>query len=140
MEWYGYTGNILKINLTKNHISVQKEDIADLKQFIGGMGMNCKLAADLLKPKTDPLSPENVIIIGAGPLVGTMTPGSSRIAGLSKFPASGAIANSCGSMSFGFQLKQAGFDQVLLSGRAEQPVYLQIWDDNVELCDASELW
>jgi aldehyde:ferredoxin oxidoreductase len=140
VEWYGYTGNILKVNLTKNHVSVQKENIEDLKKFVGGMGMNCKIAADLLKPKTDPLSPENIIIIGAGPLVGTITPGSSRVAGLSKFPASGAIANSCGSMSFGFHLKQAGFDQIILSGRADQPVYLQILDDNTELCDATELW
>jgi len=140
MEWYGYTGNILNVNLTKNHISVQEQNIKDLKRFIGGMGMNCKFAADLLKPKTDPISPKNIIIIGAGPLVGTITPGSSRTVGLSKFPASGAIANSCGSMSFGFHLKQAGFDQIILSGQADQPSYLQVWDDNVELCDASALW
>ncbi len=140
MEWFGYTGNILTVNLTKDHISVQKENLKDLKMFIGGMGMNCKIAAALIKPETDPLSPENVIIIGAGPLVGTMTPGSSRVAGLSKFPASGALANSCGSMSFGLHLKHAGFDHIILSGRADQPVYLQIWDDNIDLCPADAIW
>ncbi len=140
MEWKGYTGNILEVDLTSTKISLKKEKIEDLRNFIGGMGMNAKLAADYIPPKVDPLSPENVIIIGAGPLVGTLTPGASRIVGMSKFPATGALANSCGSMSFGFHLKLAGFDQVIISGKADHPVYLQIWDDNIELCDASQLW
>ncbi|HUY01576.1 MAG TPA: aldehyde ferredoxin oxidoreductase N-terminal domain-containing protein [Candidatus Deferrimicrobium sp.] len=140
MEWHGYTGNILEVDLTRNKISVQKESLKDLQKFIGGMGMNCRLAIDYIKPGLDPLSPENVIILGAGPLVGTITPGSSRIVGLSKFPASGAIANSCGSMSFGFHLKQSGYDHVVISGRAEDPVYLEICDDQVELCNAIQLW
>lgn len=104
------------------------------------MGMNCKLAAEYIKPKIDPLSPENSIIIGAGPLVGTITPAASRVVGISKFPASGAIANSCGSMSFGFHLKQAGYDHVIITGKAEYPVFLEILDDRVELCDARKLW
>ncbi len=140
MDWNGYTGNILTINLTSGKISVEKENVADLRTFIGGIGMNCKLAADLIKPKTDPLSPENVIIIGAGPLIGTITPGSSRIIGISKFPATGAIANSCGSMSFGYHLKQAGFDHVVITGKADHPVYLKIYDDDIELCSAEKLW
>ena len=140
MEWYGYTGNILNVDLTNNKITITKEIVQDVKKFIGGMGMNCKLGADLIKPKTDPLSHENIIILGAGPLVGTITPGSSRSVGLSKFPATGAIANSCGSMGFGFNLKQAGYDHVIISGKAEKPVYLLIWDDHVEICDARELW
>ncbi len=140
MDWKGYTGNILKVNLTTNKISVVQENPADLEKFIGGMGMNCKLGADLIKPKTDPLSSDNPIIIGAGPLIGTMTPGSSRIVGLSKFPASGAIANSCGSLSFAFHLKHAGFDHVILSGKADHPVFLKIQDDDIDLCDAETIW
>ena len=140
MDWYGYTGNILNVDLTNNKISISKEIVQDVKKFIGGMGMNCKLGADLIKPKTDPLSHKNIIILGAGPLVGTITPGSSRSVGLSKFPATGAIANSCGSMGFGFNLKQAGYDHVIISGKAEKPVYLLIWDDHVEICDAKVLW
>ena len=140
MDWYGYTGKILKVNLTDAKVSIEQENPEDLKTFIGGIGMNCKLAADFIKPKTDPFSPENSIIIGAGPLVGTITPGSSRIVGLTKFPASGAIANSCGSMSFGLHLKHAGFDHLIVSGKADHPVYLQIWDDQIELCDAGQLW
>ncbi len=137
---YGYTGKILNVDLTTNKLSTSKENIEDLKEFVGGLGMNLKLAAELIKPKIDPLSPENVIIIGTGPLVGTITPGSSRTVGCTKFPATRAIANSCGSMSFGFHLKNAGFDHVTISGKAENPVYLEILNDNVEIRDAKNIW
>ncbi len=140
MEWHGYTGNILNVNLTDNKISLTKENLEDLKQFIGGIGINCKLFAERFKPNIDPLSAENLIIIGTGPLVGTATPGASRTVAISRFPATGAIANSCGSMSFGFQLKHAGFDHVIISGKSDKPVYLLIWDDHVEICDARQLW
>jgi len=140
MNFYGYTGKILNVDLTKDKIYIEDEKVEDLKQFIGGMGMNCKLGAELLKPNTNPLSPENVIVLGVGPLVGTITPGASRTVGLSKFPVTGAIANSCGSMSFGFNLKQAGYDHVIISGKSEKPVYLLILDDYIELANASKLW
>ena len=140
MEWNGYTGNILNVDLTGEKISIMKQNPDDLKQFIGGFGMNCKLGAERIKPETDPFSPENFVIVGVGPLVGTITPGASRTAGISKFPATGAIANSCGSMSFGFHLKQAGYDHIIISGKAEKPTYLQIIDDHVELNDAKDMW
>ena len=84
MEWKGYTGKMLNVDLTDNKISVSKESQKDIKQFIGGFGMNCKLGADLIRPKIDPLSIENPIIIGTGPLVGTITPGASRTVGFTK--------------------------------------------------------
>ncbi|MFX1304089.1 MAG: aldehyde ferredoxin oxidoreductase N-terminal domain-containing protein [Promethearchaeota archaeon] len=140
MELKGYTGKILNVNLTDNKITVRKQNIEDIKQFIGGLGINTKIAAELIKPNIDPLSPENYLIIGVGPLVGTITPGSSRTVCTSKFPATGAIAYSCGSMSFGFQLKHAGFDHVIISGKADKPVSLLILDDNIDLIDAKEIW
>lgn len=139
-EWYGYTGNILNVDLTNNKISIAQLGLDDVKQFIGGLGINTKLIAELIKPNIDALSSENFIVIGTGPLVGTITPGSSRIVGSTKFPATGAIAYSCGSMSFGFNLKHAGYDHVILSGKAEKPIYLLIWDDHIELCDVGNLW
>ena len=140
MDWKGYTGNILKIDLTVDKISIIKQNVDNIKQFIGGLGINTKLVADLIKPKIDPLSSENVIIIGVGPLVGTITPGASRTVGSTKFPATGAIAYSCGSMSFGFNLKHSGFDHIIISGKAEDPVYLVILNENIELIDASDIW
>ena len=140
MDWKGYTGNILKIDLTVDKISIIKQNVDNIKQFIGGLGINTKLVADLIKPKIDPLSSENVIIIGVGPLVGTITPGASRTVGSTKFPATGAIAYSCGSMSFGFNLKHSGFDHIIISGKAEDPVYLVILNEHIELIDASDIW
>ncbi len=140
MDWKGYTGNILKIDLTEDKISIIKQNVDNIKQFIGGLGINTKLAANLIKPKIDPLSSENVIIIGVGPLVGTITPGASRTVASTKFPATGAIAYSCGSMSFGFNLKHSGFDHIIISGKAEDPVYLVILNEHIELIDASDIW
>jgi len=140
MDWKGYTGNILKIDLTVDKISIIKQNVDNIKQFIGGLGINTKLVADLIKPKIDPLSSENVIIIGAGPLVGTITPGASRTVASTKFPATGAVAYSCGSMSFGFNLKHSGFDHIIISGKAEDPVYLVILNEHIELIDASDIW
>jgi aldehyde:ferredoxin oxidoreductase len=140
MDWYGYTGNILNVDLTNGQIFNTQLKEKDILQFIGGFGMNIKLFADRFNPKTDPFSPENFIIIGTGPLVGTMTPGASRTVVIPKFPATGAIANSCGSMSFGFHLKQSGYDHVIISGKAQEPIYLLIEDDHVELCESKEIW
>jgi len=140
MNLKGYTGNILDIDLSDNKFKIQTEKFEDLKKYIGGMGMNCFLAAEHLKPQLDPFSPENPIIIGTGPLVGTIMPGSSRTTGLTKFPASEAIANVCGGMSFGFQLKQAGYDHLIIYGKLEKPSYLLIVNDQVELVEANGLW
>ena len=73
-------------------------------------------------------------------MVGTITPGTSRTVGITKFPSSGAIANSCGSMSFAFNLKQAGFDHIIITGKAERPSYLLIINDDIDLCNAKDLW
>ncbi len=140
MELKGYIGKILNVDLTDNKISFINESYKDITRFIGVFGMNCKLGADLTKPKTEPLSIENPIIIGTGPLVGTITPGASRTFGFTKFPATGAMANSCGSMSFGFHLKQAGFDHIIITGIAENPTYLLIINDNIDLHNANDLW
>ncbi|TFG25594.1 MAG: hypothetical protein EU533_01010 [Promethearchaeota archaeon] len=140
MNLKGYTGKILEIDLSNDKIIITKEKIEDLKNFIGGMGMNCFLGAELLKPRIDPFSAENSIIIGTGPLVGTIMPGASRTSGLTKYPASKAIANVCGGMSFGFQLKQAGYDHLIISGKLEEPSYLLIMNDHIELVKANDLW
>jgi aldehyde:ferredoxin oxidoreductase len=141
MEIGGYAGNILHVDLTKNE--VHKEPVAPelAKAFLGGLGFSVKLAYEHIKPGIEPLSPENTIIIGAGPLVGTIAPGSSRIYAAAKFPINNAIGwAGAGGMTFGGMLKNAGYDNVVIKGRASRPVYLKIFDDDVEICDAGELW
>ena len=140
MKWNGYTGNIFTINLTSNSKSKTELDPKDIEQFVGGLGINTKLAANLIKPGIDSLSPENVIIIGTGPLVGTITPGASRLVGTTKFPATEAIAYSCGSMSFAFNFKHAGFDHLIITGKAKKPVYLLLENGTVEIFEAQKIW
>jgi aldehyde:ferredoxin oxidoreductase len=139
-ECNGYSGKIIHVELSNSNIYLSNLKFNDINRFIGGIGLNTKITADLIKPNVEPLSAENQIIIGAGPLVGTITPGSSRTVATSKLPATGAITHSCGSMTFGFNLKQAGYDHIIISGKADFPSYLLILDDHIEICNAQELW
>ena len=143
----GYAGNILYVNLTDGEIRKEPLDPELARKYLGGWGINYKLAWDLMKPGTDPYSPDNPIIIGAGPLLGTLAPGASKIIATTKFamPASedgrhfiGTAIG--GSRRFGVMMKCAGYDHIVITGSSEKPVYLRIEDDNIEICDASDLW
>jgi len=147
MQYYGYAGKILWVNLSTGKIEKEPLDIELATKFVGSCGVHHVLAYDLFKPGLDPFSPEAPILIGAGPLVGTLTPGAGQIEGTIKFPLPASSDNryyiasgSSGSNNFGYMLKAAGFDHLIILGRAEKPVYLKIIDDNVETCDASNLW
>ncbi|NVM02568.1 MAG: hypothetical protein HWN67_09550 [Candidatus Helarchaeota archaeon] len=137
---FGYSGKILSINLTKKKI--REGNLSDelIRNFIGGLGINIKLFYDIFTPGLDPFSPENPIVIGAGPLVGTIVPSTSRIYITTKMPMNNAIGWAGGSMSFGMMLKNAGYDHIIITGRANSPIYLKIFDDHVSLEDATNLW
>ena len=107
--------------------------------FAGGAGLNNKLGYELIKPKVAPLSPENVVIFGSGALGGTLAPCSSRIFATTKFPVNGTIGTASGG-SCGDALKLAGYSQVVITGVAEKPVFVKIFDGDVEVCDACDLW
>ncbi|MFC1919611.1 aldehyde ferredoxin oxidoreductase N-terminal domain-containing protein [Chloroflexota bacterium] len=147
MEYCGHVGRILEVNLNTREIRKKSLDLDLVDRFVGGWGINFKLAYDLMKPGTPPLSPENPIIIGVGPLVGTLSPGSSKVSVTTKFalPATEddrhyVTTASSGSRQFGLMLKNTGYDHVVITGRAKTPVYLKIIDDDVEICDAGHLW
>ncbi|MCP4666761.1 MAG: hypothetical protein GY849_10380 [Deltaproteobacteria bacterium] len=109
--------------------------------FIGGLGLAIKLAYDTIKPGTDALSPDNPIVLGTGALVGTNLPAASRVYAVTKLPTSATIGwCGGGGVSFGYLLKNAGYDHVVIQGRADRPVYLKIFNDQVEICDADFLW
>ena len=136
----GYAGNILHVDLTSGKIRKQPLD-ADLAQsYIGGAGINNKLAYDLIPPGVEPLSPQNAIIMGTGPFNGTMIPGSSEVMAIHKAPLNGAFPHTNGGGYFSHFLKSSGYDHVVITGRSDKPVYLKILDDNVELCPARSLW
>jgi len=137
----GYAGKVLHVDLSKGEVEKEPLDLELVKNYIGGLGASVKLAYDLIKPGTDPLSPENVIVIGVGPLVGTLAPGSSRVCAVTKLPANRAIGwAGAGGCSFGCILKNAGYDHVVIRDRSSKPVYLKIFDDDIEICDAEGLW
>ena len=137
----GYAGEILHVDLTEGKIEKEELNPDIAEKFLGGLGTNTKLAYDLMKPGAGPLSPENPLIIGVGPLVGTYAPGASRVFLTTKLPINNAVGwCGGGGMYFGCMLKCAGYDHVVISGRSDKPVYLKIFDDTVEICDAAALW
>jgi len=140
MDIPGYAGSILYVDLTKGKTRNEPLDLQLMKAFIGGYGINNKLAYDLIPPDVDPLSPDNAIIIGAGPFAGTIVPGSGKVIVTTRFPLNGAVATAHGGGAFALMLKTSGYDHVVISGKADKPVYLNIVDNDVELCDAMDLW
>jgi len=131
---------LLKIDLTNSEVfkELLSEKIA--KSFLGGAGYACCYLYNKLEQKTDPLSPDNIIMIMTGPLNGTFAPNTGRWVVCSKSPYTGIWGESnCGSW-FGAELKKAGYDGIIITGAANKPVYLTINDEKIELKDASELW
>jgi len=139
MEIPGYAGNILHINLTSGDIRIEPLDIETVRTYIGGAGINNKLAYDLIPPDIDPLSPQNAIIIGAGPFNGTIIPGSSQVMCIYKSPLNGSFLHSNGGGYFSTYLKSSGYDHLVITGRSHKPVYLEIHDERISLHDASDL-
>jgi aldehyde:ferredoxin oxidoreductase len=115
-----------------------KEGLA--KKYIGGIGLGMRLFLDNSKPGTDPFSPDNPIIFVAGPLSGTMAASAGNsYAVVSKSPQTGGIAESKAHGFFGAELKRAGYDAVIFTGKSEKPVYAWIDDDSIQLIDAQQL-
>ena len=136
----GYTGKMLFVDLTTKNIEVKNLDPQIAKNYIGDYGLGAKLAYDLIKLETKPLSPENVIIVGAGPFAGTSIPASSRCHVYTKFPLTNTIGCGGGPMGFSSRLKWAGYDELIITGKADKPVFLKISDESTELLDAKDLW
>jgi len=133
-----YGGNILRIDLSKGKIT--KEPTAAYSgDFLGGRGINIKLLYDEVPPGLDPLDPASYLIFGVGPLCGTQVP-ASRVEVTAKSPETGFLASSNFGGSFGPELKFAGYDNIVITGKADKPVYLWIHNDEVEIRDASHLW
>jgi aldehyde:ferredoxin oxidoreductase len=137
---YGYGGTILRVDLTHGTLRRHPTEEHLARAFLGGRGLNVKRLWDELPAHTDGLSPANLLIFGVGPLVGTTFPGGARfnVSGMS--PQTGILGDSNAGGFFGPELKFAGYDQVIIQGRAQHPVYLCIRDDAVELRDAQRLW
>jgi aldehyde:ferredoxin oxidoreductase len=137
---FGYAGRVLHVDLSSGKTQVEplNEDYA--KKYIGGIGLGIRMWLDNSKAGVDPFSPENPLILVTGPIAGTMWPtGGNGHAFVSKSPQSFGVGEAKAHGSFGTELKRAGYDAVVLKGKAEKPVYVWIDDDAVQLLDASRL-
>ena len=136
----GYAGRVLHVDLTTGKTKVEPLNEELARKYIGGIGLGIRLLIDHSKPGVDPFSPENPLILTTGPLSGTMWPtGGNGHAFVSKSPQSFGVGESKSHGSFGAELKRAGYDAVIFTGRAEKPVYAWIDDDSVQLVDAQHL-
>jgi len=136
----GYTGKILRINLTDQ--SITKEDLPQktAKDYIGGAGFCIKYLFDEVKKGEDPLGPGNKLIFAPGPFTGTKIPCASRMAVGAKSPLTNTIGVALTGGYFPVELKYAGYDAVIIEGKAEKPTYIQIKDSKVQLRSAVDLW
>jgi aldehyde:ferredoxin oxidoreductase len=137
---YGYMGKYLRINLTEKKISTQCFSEHTLRSYIGGTGLGTKILYDETGPETDPLGPDNVLIINTGPLVGTKAPNCGRYHVVTKSPLTGRYAEANSGGRFGPVLKKSGYDGVIITGKSDKPVYISIDNEEVELLDADFLW
>lgn len=137
---YGVTGTDIEVDLSRGSVEKVQSDPALTEAFLGGKGKNAKILWDRVPAEVDAFSPHNLLIISAGALVGTMAPGANRTTVTFKSP---IIDTHCYSILGGYfasELKFAGYDTIVFSGKSPTPVYLLIDNDRVELRDASHLW
>ncbi len=139
MEMLGYAGKILKIDLGTGNIVKENFDPGMARKFVGGICMSAKLLYESVKPNTDALSPGNALIASSTPFSGTGLIGTNKTDWTSKSPLN-EIAQTAASGDFGANLKWAGYDSMMITGKAAKPVYITIFDDEVKINDAGDLW
>jgi aldehyde:ferredoxin oxidoreductase len=137
---YGWVGTVLRVDLTNGRVSREPLNLDWARQFLGGRGLGTKYLYEEIDPRCDPLGPENKVIFATGPLTGTYAPTGGRYMVLCKSPLTDAIACSNSGGYWGPELKFAGYDLLLIEGKAPRPVYLFIYDDLVQLRDARAWW
>lgn len=137
---YGWAGTILRVDLGSGTIERHLMDEHLCKNFVGGRGISAKLLFDEVGPEIEPLSPYNKLIFSCGPLSGTSAPSPARFHVTSKSPLTGIMGNSNAGGYFGPAMKRAGFDHLVIQGKAQEPVYLWINDDKIEIKSARHLW
>lgn len=136
----GWTGKTLAVDLSRMEVRVVRLPEEAYERFIGGTGLNAWLLWQEVPPEVAPLSPENPLIFGFGPLVGTQTYCGNRFTVTFKSPLTGIYGDANAGGDFAPEVKFAGYDAIIVRGQAEKPVYLWINNDQAQLRDAGHLW
>lgn len=137
---HGYNGKILHLDLTKGMFEVEEPDDAFYRKYMGGSALALYYLLKGMPPGVDPMSPDNVLVLALSVLTGAAISGQSRMTASAKSPLTGAIGDAQSGGFWPAELKFAGFDAIVIKGKAEKPVYLWINDGSYELREASHLW
>ncbi len=137
---YGYTGKILRVDLTNRKTEIETQDDAFYRAYMGGRGMVAYYLLKELPRGIDAFDPRNLLIFAAGPLTGAAFSGQGRNGAGAKSPLTDGFGNAEGGGYWGAELKRAGLDGIVVTGRADQPTYLWIHDGACEFRDAAHLW
>ncbi len=136
----GYCGKILRVNLSTLKTTVEEPEEIFYRRYFGGSGFTGYYLLKELKPGIDPLGPENKLIFSTGIMTGIPAAGSGRNGAGAKSPLTGAWGDAQAGGFWGAELKRAGWDAIIIEGKADKPVYLWIKDAKVEIRDAGHLW
>ncbi|MFZ5944609.1 MAG: aldehyde ferredoxin oxidoreductase family protein [Bacillota bacterium] len=136
----GYIDNFIRVNLTTGKISYTTFKEETLRKYIGGSGLGAKILKEETDGTTNPLGPENLLIFLTGPLVGTNAPNFGRYQVVTKSPLTGGYGEANSGGTWGAHLKKAGVDGLIVSGKAEKPVYLYIENGQIEVREAEKYW
>lgn len=136
----GYCGKLLRINLSTKSWDIENIADDDFEKYLGGSGLGTKILAGELDSIFPSLSPENVIIFATGPFQGSRLPGSAKWVVVSKSPVTNTFSVTAAGAQWGLQLKNAGFDALVINGKSNEKVYIQINDYEIEIKSADHLW
>jgi aldehyde:ferredoxin oxidoreductase len=126
---------VLRVDLTRRRVEVEVVSQSWMDSPVGGRAANTKRLAEELDTSCDPLSPDNLLIFGIGPLTGSLLPASAYFTVSAKSPLTNILGDSAAGGHFAAEMKQTGFSQIIVTGRAEELVYLAIQNGKVEIVD-----
>ena len=135
----GYAGKILLVDLTSSSLQTLPTQ-KYVEQYLGGRGIAVRLVYESLGGHSDALHPSNALVFMTGPLTGTLVPSSGRVDVVTRSPETGLLGGANAGGFWGPELKYAGYDGIVVTGKAGRPVYIDIFNDDVEIKDASHLW
>ncbi|MDT3698583.1 MAG: aldehyde ferredoxin oxidoreductase N-terminal domain-containing protein [Thermincola sp.] len=137
---YGWARSNLEIDLSRGNIRVEECDDNINRNYLGGKGTSVKLIWDRVPPEVTPFSPENLLVFGVGLLSGTLAPGANRAVLATRSPVTNLLTYSFMGGYWGPELKHAGYEHLIVSGKSPHPVYIWVNNDRVEIRDARHLW